>query len=246
MRCYHQWGWTTATFKISELSSGRGAGWPETESLCLETNITNSPSEIQQEVEVWKMPGVYKKGIYLLIWEHIPEGEGSFGGLFKNQRAGRQHFPPEAQPTYIGTRKAWTLDLLADSMPNTHVLLWMFLCNRPLAGVQSKQLHCLASCKQTRQASKVTPAPGRKEENHTHQFDYSHSSWLGADICSDGRPCTPTKASQGMAQGDQTVVQCSHSSSKSWPNWNPRQPQTGLFTTQEQTLTTIGKEMHCR
>ena len=96
--------------------------------------------------------------------------------------------------------------------------------------------------------SKVTPALGRDEDSHTHQFDYGLSNVLAADVWSDYRPCSPMKAFQGTTQGESPAIWSDRSSERYLvsPNSSSGQPQSSPLTTQEPNPAHTGKESHCR
>lgn len=74
----------------------------------------------------------------------------------------------------------------------------------PLARAYPNLCHKPGMCQQSDKSqhhSKVTFTPGRKEDNHIHQFHCSPSSGLGANIWLDCRPHTPTKLLRRQHRG---------------------------------------------
>ena len=56
--------------------------------------------------------------------------------------------------------------------------------------------------------SKVTPAPKRWGDNHTHQLERGPSHGLEVDNLSDCRPCSSIKAAQGTTKGKHPAIWC--------------------------------------
>lgn len=60
----------------------------------IKNSTTNSHTKRQdRNSSFWKISGVYRKEIYLLISEHVLVGQGSLGHFSKSKRAGGCHFP---------------------------------------------------------------------------------------------------------------------------------------------------------
>lgn len=61
------------------------------------------------------MSGVYRNKIYLLISEHVIEGQGTWQDISRNKGASRHCFPPTSQPRHLwepAERQCSTLSLL--------------------------------------------------------------------------------------------------------------------------------------
>lgn len=69
---------------------------------------------------------------------------------------------------------------------------------------------CINSLSRGQHHSKVTPALGRGEDNHTHQSHCDPSSGLEADCWSDYRAHQPKETSQGPTQEKHPAVECYH------------------------------------
>ena len=131
------------------------------------------------------------------------------------------------------------------------------ICAWPESRAVSQAWQCVSCPKQSQYHSKVTPAPGRGEGNHTHQSDCKLNSGLGADSRSDRRPHPSTKPSQGHALpfGAASISGkwlAWHDSSPRWPpDWptkdtgaKPRPPQAERKTAARPT--TVGRAQHAQ
>ena len=59
-----------------------------------DTAQQKAPLKYDTEATVWKIPGVHKEEIYLLISEYVLEGQGFLGDFYKNNRTDRHRFLP--------------------------------------------------------------------------------------------------------------------------------------------------------
>lgn len=116
--------------------------------------------------------------------------------------------PPPIQPALVlvatGPLSQQTSANLANTVCLALTPIPAFSCvpapsSMPLAKAHPKWCHKPGSVQATligQQHSKVSPALGRVEDNHTHWSDCSQSSGLRANVWFDCRSCPPTKTSQ--------------------------------------------------
>ena len=149
---YNQWGLTLRTLKISEHGSERARGDKNWVSSFKGTIQWTVLLRYSMEEEVWKTLGVYRK-IYLLISEHVLEGQGSLGDVTKNKTAGGQHFLllPPSLDTRTSARTS-SAQALSPQLPAEYPAT-MFSCGRApsnilLARVHQSSTTSLALCKQ--------------------------------------------------------------------------------------------------
>lgn len=98
---------TLRTPKISRLSSVLAGGRQETESSPLKRHHNKQQRRDTErysiEAAIWKIPGLYRREICLLITEHVLEGQGSLGEFSRNKGAGEHNFlsPSSSLDTWI-------------------------------------------------------------------------------------------------------------------------------------------------
>ena len=150
------------------------------------------------------MPGVYRKEVDLLISEL--EGQGSFGHVSK-KKVLVGNISSARAPAWIhrhlleavwGDLSTW----LVPAGPS-HVLHCGTAPHHALGGsppLLVPQVRLFASsCELGQHPSRETSAPGRGEDNHTRQSDYSPSSTPKADIWLQSLPTS--KSFSGHKQG---------------------------------------------
>ena len=178
------------------------------------------------------------KKIYLLISEHALEGQGCLEYFSKNKRAGRWHFSPLPKldsQTIVGTG------------PNILQPTLLTLCTLcPCSPADPPHPNHPIS----RSPFKVTQAPGRGEDNHTHLFDCGLSSGRGQTSGLTAHPTHQQKCLM-IKQGENPEGPTDGLGAGIWYDYRPyptTSPRLTSYQLREQTLPsmlTTCKVGHC-